>query len=91
MQYLTISNIWLSFAGGMPAAGLFSTNTKPLFAAASRICWAAEVLEGDMSITGIWADCLDILKGWMDCVDIEEVVSDSIKVYKKLESGWSSI
>ena len=68
--------MFLSFAGGMPAAGLFSTNTKPLLAAAARICWAAEVLEADMSITGIWADCLDILRGWIDTAGIEEVVSD---------------
>ena len=59
---LTISNILLSFAGGMPAAVLFSTNTKPLLAAAFRICFAASGFEGDMSITGICADCLDILR-----------------------------
>jgi len=37
----TRSNMFSTVAGGMAAAALFSTNTKPLLAAASRSCVAA--------------------------------------------------
>ena len=57
----TKSNMFLTVVGGMAAASLFSINTKPLLAAASRSCVAAWWFDGDMSITGICADGFDMV------------------------------
>ena len=53
--------MFLTVIGGMVAASLFSINTKPLLAAASRSCVAACEFDGDMSMTGICAEDLDMI------------------------------
>lgn len=45
----------------MPASGLFSMNTKPYFDAADKSCSGAFALDGETSMTGIWAFDVSIL------------------------------